>query len=403
MRTSFSGFFARAAGSTVLALFSVGSAAFVSVCSTAILAQAKALVLPPVKGAVPACPLELAWALGLSSLAVMFVWLRERGLADLTAAKEAELASQGREMEGRLTNLPPRQFIEEYVAAIRSVGELRRLSKEEVREKKVDLEMLNSRVRAILASILSLTRLWDGVATANKTVVYQANVMKVLMREEISTNPAPELNFDKDGAANDSPTEVSNSLEKWLLQFEFFLHNQSYGVAVERCSGIVFIQDAAFSATSTLDDDVPDPSIEQICLPFTYDQEYREGFHHPNLPGAPSVVAFQASEYLSNVQDFMEGWLAKQARRNPELNERYEEGLRKYYDKLKAVKSLISIPIFSEDRLIGVLNINKNNENMLLNADRADLFIQLLTPICYHLGKMLMLIEDMSFAMVQEE
>lgn len=54
------------------------------------------------------------------------------------------------------------------------------------------------------------------------------------------------------------------------------------------------------------------------------------------------------------------------------------------------------MPIYHEDVLIGVLNVSKNAERMLLNADRAALFTQFMTPICYHLGKMLVLLGESS-------
>lgn len=317
----------------------------------------------------------------LSALAILCVWLRERGISYTNKQKEASLERQRIEMEGRLTNLPPRQFIFEYSSAIKNIGELRRLTKQEHQSGTLDQKTLHKRIRTIISSILSLTRLWDGVSQENKKVVYQANIMLLFTKSELSTD------------AGASPQD-QEKLEKWLLQFEFFLHNQSFEIAIQRCSGILTIADNSYSASSAAPNDEPDPDLEDICLPYTNKTEYIVGHNHPNLPGAPMVAASGECEYLNSTQQVMLRWLDEQQKTNPETNQRYYKKLKDYYQELDTAKSLLSIPLFIDNDLYAILNINKNNENMLLNNDRAEQFVNLLSPICYQLSKMLQLSEE---------
>lgn len=382
-RQGISRLIASAAGSLLLAFFSVGSAAFVSVCSSQIFSQVASLI----KETHADTYIHLITAVTLSLIALLLVWLRERGLLDITRRRELELKQQSEEMEKRLTNLPPRQFIDEYIEVQKRTGGLHRASKQEAAQGALDIGNLNYRIRTIMSSILSLTRLWDGVSASNRSVIYHANIMRVLMRDEIELSPTQELDF-----TGEQPKTQGDILKNWLLQFEFFLHKQSYEVAISRCSGILFLQDNDLSVTSKTNDEV-DGAIEEICLPFTKREEIKIGFHHPNIPGAPSVAASGDAEYITGLRAHTSKWLDDLKIDESEISRRYENQLRHYYSRLEHVKSLISIPIKYEDKLLGVLNISKNNDNMLMNAERAGMFTLLLEPICYHLGRMIYLLE----------
>lgn len=383
IRQGISRLIASAAGSLLLAFFSVGSAAFVSVCSSLIFGQVASLIT----GIPSDTYIHLITAITLSLIALLLVWLRERGLLDITRRRELDLKLQSEEMEKRLTNLPPRQFIDEYIEVQKRTGGLHRASKQEAAQGTLDIDNLTYRIRTIMSSILSLTRLWDGVSASNRSVIYHANIMRVLMRDEIELSPNPELDF-----TGGQPNTQGGSLKEWLLQFEFFLHKQSYEVAISRCSGILFLQDNVLSVTSKTYDE-PDGGIEEICLPFTMREDMKIGFHHPNIPGAPSVAASGDAEYITGLRAHTSKWLDDLKIDESEVSRRYENQLRDYYSRLEHVKSLISIPIKYEDKFLGVLNISKNNDNMLMNAERAGMFTLLLEPICYHLGRMIYLLE----------
>lgn len=417
------GFFASAKGSALLALFSVLSASFISVCSTLILEQVNALWNRDFSGTF----VHLIFATITSLIALWVVWRREQGLNALTYHKEADLDRQRQEMEGRLTNLPPRQFVEEYVVAQETIGKLRQLTKNDLAN--TTREQIIERTQVMLASILSLTRLWDGVSETNKHVIYHANIMRAFSSEEVAVNglvlpPTPAAGraatddiANNAGTSYDSaPVEATISTgaqersdqpqqdaddsqsavgaPEWFIHDHFFLHNQNYQVALERCSGILFLE-MGLTLTSKAST-APNANVQPILLPYTVSEEFDDTFHHPNLPGAPRVAASGEPEYLTNTADVVQAWIADQLPKAREINGRYQDKIREYYSELQHARSIVSMPIYHEDVLIGVLNVSKNAERMLLNADRAALFTQFMIPICYHLGKMLVLLGESS-------
>ncbi|MDW2777936.1 hypothetical protein [Pseudomonas sp. BEA3.1] len=422
-RVGTSKFFASPWGSLLLTLFSVLSAGYISICSSPILTQCQALLGTAPEGTDPPDTyLHSIVALVLTVLALLMVGLRERGLADIALRKEKALAAleekkkeeladiaqkkeqeakdESKAMEGRLTNLPPRQFISDYVETLKQIGELRRLTKNEIAELTPDDVI--GRIQTMMSSVLSLARLWDDISASNKFVTYHASIMRILNSDEISLSPVRKLNLrmedevpTEEGSAHAvelDTVENEQTLEQWMLQFEFFLHNQSYQVAVERCSGILFIQDLELSVESQ-NPDRRDQSVEQICLPFTLKDQYKRSFHHPNLPGAPEAAASGQPVYIADVRSTVENWFTELKKKDKEVSARYEEEVTLYYQNLEHTKSLMSLPLFHNGSLLGVLNVSRDLENMLMKPERAELFVHLMNPVCYHLGKMLASLE----------
>lgn len=418
-------FFATEWGSFLLAFASVFSAAFISVCSGLILTELGQLAKFNFEASYP----HTISALVLSIIALVMVYRRERALNAVADEKERQseemqqkLRRQNEEMEGRLTYLPPRQFIQEYVETQANIGLLRRAAKT---DPAITREIVAEHMRSMLDSILALTRLWDGVSATNKRVAYQANIMSVFSSDEVKLDsvvlppqqpPAKEqehaspLAAEPTGQTPPSTDEgepgaqaqgysagyqPSRSLrftrEVWEMHDHFFLHNQSHAVALERCSGILFLEDEL--ATTSSEDKPAKSSFEQACLPYTVNAHFKAEYHHPNLPGAPRVAASGQPEYISDTLHVVNSWVAAQRQEVREFNGRYEQKISDYYRDLKHAKSILSMPVFHDDELIAVLNVSRNAENMLLNADRADQFAQFMVPVCYHLGKMLALLK----------
>lgn len=420
------GLFATEWGSFLLAFASVLSAAFISVCSGPILTELGNLVDLNFQGSFR----YTISALVLSIIALLMVYRRERALNAVTDEKERQneemqisLRRQTEEMEGRLTYLPPRQFIQEYVETQANIGLLRRATKT---DPAITREIVAEHMRSMLDSILALTRLWDGVSATNKRVAYQANIMSVFRSDEVQLDNVvlppqqPEEVKDREvadpqtveGAAQtphslgdgeagaqaqgdfesfQSPRTLRLTREVWDMHDHFFLHNQSNEVALERCSGILFLEDELAAISS---DDKPEKGgFEQACLPYTLNEAFNQEYHHPNLPGAPRVAASGQPEYISDTLHVVTSWVTTQRQEVREFNGRYEQKINDYYRDLTHAKSILSMPVFHDDELIGVLNVSRNAENMLLNADRADQFAQFMVPVCYHLGKMLALLK----------
>ncbi|MBF8668390.1 hypothetical protein IR012_00430 [Pseudomonas putida] len=425
------GFFASEWGSFLLAFASVFSAAFISVCSGPILTELGNLGNLNFKEGFT----HTLGALALSVIALWMVYRRERALSAITEDKERQneemqkdLSRQNKEMEGRLTYLPPRQFIQEYVETQANIGQLRRAAKT---DPDITREIVAEHMRSMLDSILALTRLWDGVSTTNKRVAYQANIMSVFSSDEVQLDSVvlPRQPTDKEesheeevdpqtpeGAEQTTPStaegeagaqpqaqaqasaatsQTSRPLrftrEVWNMHDHFFLHNQSHEVALQRCSGILFLEDELVTTSSN---DKPAKSgFEQACLPYTLNESFKPEYHHPNLPGAPRVAASRQPEYISDTAHVVTTWVTGQRQDVREFNGRYEQKICDYYRDLTHAKSILSMPVFHGEDLIGVLNVSRNAKDMLPNADRADQFAQFMVPVCYHLGKMLALLK----------
>ncbi|MBK3468174.1 hypothetical protein [Pseudomonas sp. MF6776] len=376
-------------------------------------------------------------ASSFSLVAIFILWFRERGLSDVTSSKETDLQHQQSLMEGRLTSMPPKAFVYEYIIALRRAGELRMKSKHEHKLGELSPEQVRERIRSILSTVVALTRLWDGVSRIREHVVYKANLMNVVIPEQLweqapqevddrvqvtkepgaaaSEDTSPVDQFDGNclgaknpvadsnrplissvqneahpylldttsqrPAANDG--EADETWDSWVLTSPFFLHRQSANVAWERCTGAVAIVDTQLSVSTTSLGEGGDPAdheLEPIVLPYTSRKDYTNGYHHPNLPGAPLAAATGQPAYIENLSESIRNWLEKEEEVNPEISKRYLKDVSEYYKTLNGVSSLISIPVLINEKLNAVLNIQKNNESLLYNHERADMFIVTVRP-----------------------
>lgn len=462
LRKAISKYCASPLGSAIFATCSVVGASIVSVGSGVILKQiAKFTELSLEEG---------YWAtlsaLSFSLIAILILWFRERGISDLTEDREANLRRQQALLEGRLVSMPPKDFIYEYIMALRFAGELRMQSKHELKMGKLTPEQVRGRIRSILSSVVVLTRLWDGVSRVRDHVDYKANLMNVVIPEQMwgdssdtssDAEPSEESNsgnkpagsgHDDSSFGNEEPPaaaaqahqgkdpagdphrslfkpmqnephayvlntrsqrpavddSVEESWDAWALTSPFFLHCQSSDVLWERCTGAVAIVDAQLSVSSgSKTPGSHDDELKPIILPYTLMKHYAVGRHHPNLPGAPLAAATGQPGYIEDLGETIKNWLKKEAEVNPETTQKYLRSIDEYYKSLVDVSSLISIPVLINDKLNAVLNIQKTNESLLYNHERADMFIHLMNPICYHLGRMLLLMYTVDVDIVKQE
>jgi hypothetical protein len=453
-------------GSAIFATSSVVGASIISVCSSIILGQIGEFF----KGSDTQGHWTTVVAFLFSVFAIIILWFRERGISDMTNDREAGLRQQQNLMEGRLVSMPPKDFIYEYIIALRRAGELRMQSKYELKCGRLSAEQVRERIRSILSTVVVLTRLWDGVSRIRDNVVYKASVMNVVIPEELwdapstdrsnvqedehanetaasinsdepnlqligrsnvaSTSPDPDTEgtpaaadpdrslfkprqedshpyvFNTNSqrpAANDN--EEEESWDAWVLGSPFFLHRQSSDVVWGRCTGAVAIVDTQLCVASCKKEpgDPAYDELQPIVLPYTAIKNYKVGHHHPNLPGAPMAAATGQPGYIENLSETIKNWLKKEQEVNPEITQKYLSGIDEYYKGLGEVSSLISIPISINDKLNAVLNIQKNNESLLYSHERADMFIHLMNPICYHLGRMLLLMYTVDAKTVRPE
>ncbi|CAK14451.1 GAF domain-containing protein [Pseudomonas entomophila] len=366
-------FLASGVGAFLVALSGVAGAALVSIYSSTIVKQIDYVLFSGEETSLD----ELTVASAVSLAAVILIMLREFGLAESARRRERQLDLQHAQMGEQLTSMPPKSFLSLYAEAVKNTGLLRSISKVQLKERKADGEVLIKRMRVIMNTILSLARSWDGVSRENQAIVYRSNFMIALTSSSLK----------KGGSGEGGIPDI-------LKTSKFFLHDQNYSSLIERCDGVLLLVDNQLSTSSLVADDGPDQDIQPICFPYSL---RRPGVrasmaNHPNIPGAPEAAASGSAQYLGQTGRIIQGWLESVDDTNPHITRDYKDRVGSYYLNRDEAQSLLAIPIKYDDRLLGVLNIYRNDSRILFNENRSDQFVTLLEPICYQLAKMLTLI-----------
>lgn len=378
-------FLSTSTGAFIIALLSVLGAALISIYSTKILSEINYIFFSG-----PETKLyELFVSLAVSIIAVLFVAFRELGLAEKLRAKEQELEQQRididernevqrLEMEKRLTSMPPKSFLALYTKSIKNSGQLRRASKVQVEADKVTFEDINKRVRILMNTVLSLARSWDGVSKENHSIVYKSNVML-----SISSGALRKHSSEKSGV----------EMLDLMTKSKFFLHNQNEDAILDRCDGVLILLNNQYSTSSISPDDGPDPDIRPICFPYTRRQASGKmnPLFHPNLPGAPEAMSTGEAQYMDHTSRTMKAWLESIGDLNGLIHKQYKDGIDDYYRERYEAQSILAIPLKINNKIFAILNIYRNDPEILLNRSRSEQFVTLLEPVCYQLAKMLFL------------
>lgn len=343
-------------GSMIIALLSIGSAAMISVMSGDIKAEYAAT-----STWAQFIKTEYLWqSIVLSIAAVVAVFLREVGVVTSTRQKEKEL-------QDRLTTMPPKQFLAAYSDAVIDIRFLFE-SQAQDNSQPMSRQSLASDIRVVLTKILVLAQNWDSAPTET----YRANIMMV--------------ELDKDLIRSKFAQQVNES--------PFFLFSSNLDARLDNADGILHISDLELS-TSVGNQGLADPDseIRPICFPFKVDAA-DHGTSHPNLPGGPVAVSTNESQYIQDSRTHFKEWLDDESLNNPYVTEHYKTTIGKYYTTHRYATSILSIPLApGEDDItpIGCLNIYNNKANILMGDSRNAQFVQLLQPICAYLHDMILL------------
>jgi len=299
----------------------------------------------------------------LSIAAVVAVFLREVGVVTSSRRKEKEL-------QDRLTTMPPKQFLAAYSDAMIDIRFLFE-SQAQDNSQPMTKETLASDIRVVLTKILVLAQNWDSAPTET----YRANVMMV--------------ELDKDQIREKFSTQVNES--------PFFLFNSNIDARLDNADGILHLTDLELS-TSVSNQDLakPDEEILPICFPFKADtSDYAKS--QPNLPGGPVSVSSMEAQYIQDSRIHFTEWLERETSRNPHMTEHYKTTIEQYYTTHRFATSILSIPLLSRNTSdkskspTGCLNIYNNKANILMGDSRNAQFVQLLQPICAYLHDMILL------------
>lgn len=346
----------------IIALLTIGSAAMISVMSTDIKdefanAQTWAQFFET----------KYLWpSIQLSIAAVIAVFLREIGVVTSTRKKEKEL-------QDRLTTMPPKQFLAAYSDAMIDIRQLYESLLEEDAPP-LTRKGLATDIRMMLTKILVLAQNWDSAPTET----YRANIMMI---EE-----------DKDLIRREFSSQVNES--------PFFLFNSNIEARLDNADGILHITDLELSTLVGAQVQAkPDTEILPICFPFKMDAS-DHAKSHPNLPGGPVAVSTMDSQYIEDSRTHFKQWLEDEALQNPHITEHYKNTIARYYNSHRYATSILSIPLLSRNNgegmphPIGCLNIYNNKANILMGDSRNAQFVQLLQPICVYLHDMIFLYRE---------
>lgn len=312
-------------------------------------------------------------------------------LAILLLAREISVAYENNSARNKLQNIikstPSKSFLEHYTTLMRLTGTLRLEIKKIVKSEKPDAEEIHRCIRGCLHGIISLAKHWDG--NDGRSYIYRANIMMMV----------PSSFFDPVSILDGSLKKVVDITDNGKL----FLYSNSLLQKIRKCSGILILEDTTFTVSTNVAFEQADNSIKKpICFPYT-DQNFNGPEHQPIIPGAPACASFGAAQYLADTRNEIDTFLKNTQHKNKEFCNRFKIDVDEYYNSIDEAQSILSIPIqiktndttektthSQQYETIAVLNIYRNRTGIFRDIDSAMSFAQLMEPICYHFGKMLL-------------
>ncbi|VUX55287.1 membrane protein of unknown function [uncultured Woeseiaceae bacterium] len=281
-----------------------------------------------------------------SSLAFWF-WLFLGAFASISVAKSAISASDHRqemlELEDLIENVAPPDFLKDYeLTYIKSVT-----------QERIALlpatENADAEFRFVLDGIIQLAARWD-YNTSDPTDVYRANVM---------IDRADKTEWDDQMRA---------------AAFSCYGENEWPAVETQAEGGLWVNRDLA---TADEADGLPDEEVTPLLLVYRRNEDV-----DLNIGGAPVAFVSEEMQYVSNTNEFLENFPSG-------LPENSRVHMDRFYRQDEKARSIISLPIPGEDRIIAVLNIYRNSPGIMGSSARARKFAMLLAPFTVILGRIL--------------
>lgn len=324
-----------------------------------------------------------AQAFNKASFALVLLILLGAVLLAREIAVTVENNSARNALHNHIKSTPSKSFLGNYTAFMRILGGHRKKFKEELTVPRPNPATLHQLIRECLHGVLSLAKDWDG--NAGKSSVYRANIMMML----------PSDLFNPVSLSDDSLGNIVDILDSSTL----FLYNASVLGKVAKCSGILVLEDTTLTVSTKVEFGEQDDFMKgPVC--FAYAEQGNSGtITQPILPGAPTCASFGTAQYLHDTKYEIEKFLENLEYKNKEYCNRFKQDVLEYYNGIEEAQSILSIPIqYRRDtateqlpsyQTIAVLNIYRNKKDIFRDEDSAMNFAQLMEPICYHFGKML--------------
>lgn len=332
-------------GAAFIAIFGAISAAQISVFSTQIKNQIVALDLG----------LEASFALIATYIFGVAVYLKEINQNERVSLKEQGIERQWRLQEQRLTSMPPNSIL-----AALSITTIKARQIENLRHDKVE-----DGVATLLKRLCNLAEEWDGRSQENQLSKYNANLMLPVERKAILQH-IENKTLDCD-------------LEKSILSSPFFLFDDNLESRINSCDGVL----VCYKKYSTAESEGSEPAL---VFPYV-----RKGNHlaksQPVLFGAPKALVSGQPVHTKNTSDAADEFLKRLENDNVFFKKNFRNQIRSYYQDNEG--SILSIPLESNKKVVAIINIYRQECDILRNGDRAHNFYHLVAPICHSIVKCL--------------
>lgn len=274
-------------------------------------------------------------------------WTFLCAFAFIWTGKEATSARDRRheivELEELIENVAPPDFLELYEATYM----------ESVKQDKVALlaatQNVDTELRWVLDGLIQLAARWD-YNTAGTNDVYRANVMVDCADKGEWDNSVRAAGHDCYG------------MNEWPA-----VEAQAEGGLWVNCE----------LATAMSADGLPDEQVRPLLLVYRRDETV-----DLNVGGAPAAFVSEEMQYVGDTSDIVENFPRG-------LPEQCRVHMSRFYREDYKAKSIISLPIPGEDRIIAVLNIYRNSAGIMGSQARAKKFARLLAPFTVILGRIL--------------
>jgi len=273
------------------------------------------------------------------TLLVLFavVWSAREGVAASDRRRERL------ELEMLIENVAPPDFLELYEDVYKLC-----LNQEKI-ARQPETENADAELRWVLDGLITLAARWDYNTGGNHDT-YRANVM-----------------MDCD--------DKSTWSEAFCAAGHGCYGATEWPAAMVQADGGLWVDSQL--ATSDAADGQADKDVTPLLLLYAADAQ-----KDINLGGAPEAFVAGAMRYVGDTVEF--------AKRFPKgLPGNSAQHVEAYYAQDDKAKSVISLPVPGEDRLIGVLNIYRDSPGIMGTQARAENFARLLAPFVVLIGRIL--------------
>lgn len=269
---------------------------------------------------------------------------------------------------------PPSSFWRHYEDAFIMSWKLKSLAEASLSHEPLSTEHVEEAkktIRILLDYIINLVQQWDS-ANLERKVIYRANLMRVIYFED---DPNYEVTEDN----------------KYFME-----------PVKENYSGIVILEGVEYTTTTETKGSTPDNQRKPIVFPFCLQGNKINQDFQSNLRGAPYCIATANFDYVGDVTSIVKSYESSSPR-----CDRIFDNLKQYYSRPdNPAHSILSIPLIDADQIgegqgagsplpkvSWVLNIYRNQSEMLYEGMKAKDFVSVASPFTAILLDILSLID----------